>query len=94
MIIVWKRRGHFALTLPAVAVLAYKAAAKSPSITGQATTILIAAVAVVILGILWNRGPDVEEDGKHLLLGIPMELWGMATIGLQVLELLARRAST
>ncbi len=93
MLIVWKRSGHLALTLPAAVALIHKATVHAPSKSGQTIAIMIAAAVVVVVGHLWNRSLDVEDKGPHLFFGLPMELWGMATIGLGLLDFLARRAA-
>jgi hypothetical protein len=92
MRVVWKRSGHLVVTLPGVVALIHKATAHAPSKSGQTIAIMIAAAVVVVLGYMWNRSSDVEDKGAHLFFGLPMELWGMATIGLGLLDFLARRA--
>jgi hypothetical protein len=92
MIIVWKRSGHLALTLPAAVALLQTAAVHAPSKSSQTIAIMIAAAVVVVLGHFWNRSPDVEDQGPHLFFGLPMELWGLAVVGLGVLDLLSQRA--
>jgi len=95
LIIVWKRRGHIAITLPAAALFVYGLGVRSAVPTappvGSQLSVLVAALLVVYLGFKWNHAEDVEYNGKHLFFGIPVEYLGMALFLAEAVELAVKR---
>lgn len=97
MIIVWKRQGHIALTLPFAAIAFNGLVLRhvlpfAPKWGGQ-FCVFLASVAVFYLGRKWNRSDDVDDEGKHLFFEIPVEYWGLALSVALVIELMSKSAS-
>jgi NADH:ubiquinone oxidoreductase subunit 6 (subunit J) len=92
MIIVWKRQGHIALTLPfaAIAFNGLVLRHQFPLVSKYQVLLLLAAVAVFYLGRKWNRADDIGDIGKHLFFGIPVEYWGIALAVAVVIELISK----